>query len=256
MRISINNQKILKLKGVYCIKNLVNNKLYVGSTTTSFKRRYLEHLRKLKINKHHNVYLNKAVIKYNIENFEFCILEVINSSDTRLFREKEAFFINLLNSIKKGYNFSDNTLAPPLNLEAKKRISVSLKEKYITDDLFRIRLKGYSDKRKGIPSWNKGKKCESISKARINMFDDIEVYNLDMVFFRKFDNPIEIEKFSRQENNDLPIPSFVKIFNKTANKFSKRTIKNKVVLSTNIHRAIRTNTPHKGLFFKKVKREK
>jgi predicted DNA binding CopG/RHH family protein len=87
------------------------------------------------------------------------------------------------------------------------------------------------------------------------MFDDIEVYDKNMVFFRKFDNPLEIEKFSKTQDNDLPIPDFIEFFNKTANKMNKKQISTKIILSTNIHRAIKKNIAHKGLFFKKVKRE-
>lgn len=110
-------------------------------------------------------------------------------------------------------------------------------------------------KKQGKPSWNAGLKCNNISDARKELFDDIEVYDKNMNFFRRFDNPIEIEKFSKSEENDLPIPDFIEFVNeRSKNKKSKKFLKNKIVSSQNIHRAIRKNIFHKGLFFKKVKR--
>lgn len=254
MKIQLDNLNIFKLSGVYMIKNLKNKKIYIGSTKMSFKRRYLEHLRTLKINKHHNTYLNRAVKKYGIENFEFSVIEVINDSSILYIREREKFFINNLNSVKQGYNFSNITTSPPYNKESRNKISNTLKEKYKTDSIYRERLLKNSNNFKNKPSWNKGIKCSNISKARKELFDDIEVYDINMTFFRKFDNPIEIEKFSKLIDNDLPIPKSVKIFNPAANKFSIRDLKNKIVLATNIHRAIRKNIFYKGLFFKKIKR--
>ena len=40
--------------GVYAIRNLINGKVYIGSTITSFKERWANHKRKLKNNKHGN----------------------------------------------------------------------------------------------------------------------------------------------------------------------------------------------------------
>lgn len=31
-------------RGVYCITNLENNKIYIGSTTTSFRKRWYTHI--------------------------------------------------------------------------------------------------------------------------------------------------------------------------------------------------------------------
>jgi group I intron endonuclease len=237
------------------IKNLLNNKIYIGSTKMTFKRRYSEHFRKLNTNSHHNMYLNNSVKKHGIENFEFSVIEIIDKASLSYIREREKFFINSLNSVKHGYNFSDCTTSPPSNKEIIQKISNTLKEKYKNDFLFKERLLKNSQNFIGKPSWNKGLICTNISNSRKKMFDDIEVYDKNMVFFRKFDNPLEIEKFSKTQDNDLPIPDFIEFFNKTANKMNKKQISTKIILSTNIHRAIKKNIAHKGLFFKKVKRE-
>jgi group I intron endonuclease len=91
--------------GVYQIKNLLNNKIYIGSTFRKcgkgFWVRYNQYV------KHKQTYFNKkllnAINKYGLENFIFEVLEVVNTSvkDCRI---KEEFYIKKFNAIKNGYN--------------------------------------------------------------------------------------------------------------------------------------------------------
>jgi group I intron endonuclease len=253
MKIAIPNLETFKLSGVYMIKNLLNNKVYIGSTKMTFKRRYTEHVRKLKTGNHHNSYLNNSVLKHGIENFEFSVIEILENNNIPFIREKESFYINFFNSIKNGYNISDVTTQPPCNSDVKKKISDTLKERYKNNEDYRKHL---SNVNKGKASWNKGLVCNNISDARKNMFDDIEVYDINMNFFRKFDNTLEIDRFSRTKENDLPIPDYIEFYNINAKKFNKKYLKNKIISYQNIFRAIRNNKPYKGLYFKKVKRNK
>lgn len=61
--------------GIYCIKNKVNDKYYIGSTSTSFKQRWSTHKNKLNQNTHANEYLQRSWNKYGVDNFEFSIVE-------------------------------------------------------------------------------------------------------------------------------------------------------------------------------------
>lgn len=74
MNINIKNPKDLLLCGVYCIKNIKNNKLYIGSTTVQFVKRLNLHVWELNSNKHKNKYLqnswNKGLTKKDI-NYSF-----------------------------------------------------------------------------------------------------------------------------------------------------------------------------------------
>lgn len=245
MKIIIEDLDNLKCKGIYCIKNLVNNKVYIGSTLFNFKKRFQEHKRRLIGKCHHSIYLSRSVEKHGIENFQFEILEIIE--DSSIIRSKESEYIDVYESIstKKGYNISNVTNQPPLDVLTKKKISNSLKEKYKNDLVFKGQMTELTNKKRGKPSWNKGIICKNISDARKNLFDDIEVYDQNMCFFRKFDNAVEIEAFSKSVLNDLPL-----INNKRKNSLVK------TIMSQNIHRAIRTNTFYKGLFFKKVPRNR
>lgn len=84
--------------GVYLIKNNVNNKIYVGSTSTSFNNRFSSHLRSLIQNKHHSKYLQNAWNKYGKNSFSFIILETCKKNDCI---KKEQYYIDTL---KPEYN--------------------------------------------------------------------------------------------------------------------------------------------------------
>jgi hypothetical protein len=50
----------LDKQGVYQIKCVTSNKIYIGSTSTSFIKRLNHHLSMLRVNKHKNPYLQNA----------------------------------------------------------------------------------------------------------------------------------------------------------------------------------------------------
>ena len=56
--------------GIYIIKNILNNKKYVGSSTNIGKR-WRDHKWYLKENKHHNSHLQASYNKYGLDSFEF-----------------------------------------------------------------------------------------------------------------------------------------------------------------------------------------
>lgn len=65
------------MKGVYCIKNKINSKLYIGSSN-NIDVRISTHFRNLKENKHHNQVLQNSYNKYGKHNFTYEILEIVN----------------------------------------------------------------------------------------------------------------------------------------------------------------------------------
>lgn len=77
--------------GIYCIKNKISNKLYIGSSK-NVAMRFKTHLSKLKNNKHSNPYLQNAVNKYGLNNF---IFELIEETTIENLINREQYYINL-----------------------------------------------------------------------------------------------------------------------------------------------------------------
>lgn len=77
--------------GVYCITNNINNKIYIGSTTTNFRHRFLQYrsgfIRKLD----NQPILYRAFNKYGFENFKFEIISICSKEDSI---KMEQFYIN------------------------------------------------------------------------------------------------------------------------------------------------------------------
>jgi group I intron endonuclease len=98
------------ISGVYAIINMVNNKVYIGSSKDIYGR-WVQHRYKLDNNIHHSKYLQNAWNKYGKDNFEFKIIEVI---DEKLLFECEQKWYDYYNSIgaKNTYNMSDIARCP------------------------------------------------------------------------------------------------------------------------------------------------
>lgn len=86
---------------VYKITNLVNNKVYIGITTTSIEKRWKEHKKEIN-NRKHSLYC--AFKKYGRENFS--IEKIDTATSINELQQKEIEYINFFNSYKNGYNMT------------------------------------------------------------------------------------------------------------------------------------------------------
>lgn len=100
--------------GIYKIINIVNNKIYIGSTI-DIDKRWWRHKNLLNRNKHHCHHLQRAWIKYGESNF---ILEILENVDIDNLLIKEQYWFNILNpeynscpmaGSSLGYKHSDET---------------------------------------------------------------------------------------------------------------------------------------------------
>lgn len=129
------NIKILEKTGVYIIKNKINNKIYVGSASSTrkyyegFKRRFYKHKYELKNNKHRNSYLQNSWNKYGEDNFEFLIIAFC---PPEYCIKLEQYFID---SLKPEYNFcptAGSNKGVKFTEEHKRKISEANKGKIVT----------------------------------------------------------------------------------------------------------------------------
>jgi group I intron endonuclease len=88
--------------GIYCIENITNNKLYIGSSY-NIGARWKQHLYALKNNKHHSNYLQNSWNKYGAGNFIFKVLEYCDI-DSLLKKEQDYIDFNHSDTIAYGYN--------------------------------------------------------------------------------------------------------------------------------------------------------
>lgn len=78
--------------GIYKIINKLNGDCYIGSSI-KLKDRKTRHFRDLKNGVHHSIVLQRAVDKYEIENFEFEIIEECSKEELLI---KEQYYMDLL----------------------------------------------------------------------------------------------------------------------------------------------------------------
>lgn len=118
--------------GIYQIRNLVDNKVYVGSAK-NFKRRWSRHQKDFRSdNGHWNIKLKRAANKHGLENMVFEILEKV-PYEKEIIIERENYYINNLDSKKHGYNIGDATFGDvlsnhPNKLEIIKKISCTTRK--------------------------------------------------------------------------------------------------------------------------------
>jgi len=137
--------------GIYKIRNIVNGKVYIGSTV-NFRKRFSLHKLLLTRNKHHSKHLQNAWNKDGEENFIFEIIEEIEPNKEKLLEREQCW----IDSLTPEYNISNvagSCLGVKRSDETKKKISEANKKK------------------KTYPPWNKGLKNIFSEEVRKKMSD-------------------------------------------------------------------------------------
>ena len=267
MNIRIKDLEKLDQIGVYAMINNRTNKVYIGSTRTSFKKRLNIHLMRLKNNNHENKYLNYAYNK-DSKYFEFRILHI---TDNNLKWEQRA--IDIFKPFKKrGYNINPFAAQPPINITKeviKKRantfkITINEAIKYyrllqnneIEKNDIPIKYRNLACSYINKTIWNKGKKYDltnhlkvpkkikgnrdNFTKTMMKKSYKIEVLDLNMISLGIWENTYDLVEWSK--TNILPIKSRFSV--------SRMNIKIHELQYDGIRKAARKNTSYKGLFFK------
>jgi group I intron endonuclease len=142
---------------IYKITNSINDKVYIGQTVESLKKRWNRHTWVCTI-KRNAMAITNAIVKYGKENF--IIEEIDKADDIEELNEKEIYYINLYKSISpNGYNLTTGGNNKRLSEETKRKISESNKGRKTSDET----RKKLSDSHKGVKFSNERRLKMSIS---------------------------------------------------------------------------------------------
>jgi len=120
---------------IYRATNKINGKQYIGYTTKSLSERIQTHVNKSKSNSDKSYfYLFKlALRKYEIDNFEWDILETCTSKEECC--KREIYYIDKYNTISpNGYNLTYGGNGGIMSKETKEKVSKSLKTYWQNND--------------------------------------------------------------------------------------------------------------------------
>lgn len=96
----------MSIAGIYCIENIYNGKMYIGSSF-DLNARIVGHKSLLRNGKSHNNHLQSAYNKYGADAFLFYVIEVCPKDKAK---EREQFWIDNTSCFKSGYNASNKVL--------------------------------------------------------------------------------------------------------------------------------------------------
>lgn len=94
--------------GVYCIRNKINGKAYVGSAATSIRQRWAIHRSSLLHGRHHSIHLQRAYSTHGASALEFF---VICTCSPEWCLTLEQFHINRLKSFDRSFGYNINPTA-------------------------------------------------------------------------------------------------------------------------------------------------
>jgi group I intron endonuclease len=111
---------------IYLIKNIINNKVYIGQTITSLNNRRYGHMADSRRGK--NTKISKALSKYGENNFIFGELISCNNSDE--LNKMELYYINKYKSTQDEYGYNlriGGECGFKVSEETKRKISIGSK---------------------------------------------------------------------------------------------------------------------------------
>ena len=99
---SLQNRNMNKILGIiYKITNDVNEKIYIGQTIKTVKKRWQQHICNSSKEYFSQIVLYKAMNKYGIEHFK---IEEIEEVENEFLDEREKYWIKYYDSYNHGYN--------------------------------------------------------------------------------------------------------------------------------------------------------
>jgi group I intron endonuclease len=160
---------------IYRIRNVVNNKFYVGSTINT-KRRFEEHRRHLRKGKHQSPHMQAAWNKYGEDCFKFEVIEHVENPEDLL--KAEQVWLDEHAGKPYCYNWATDASAPMRGKKHTEEALLKIKETRVAPKGDNHYGKGVprseetkakiSEKCKGLPNPMKGKTHSEQSKANMS----------------------------------------------------------------------------------------
>ena len=145
-----------EMKIIYCIKNTVNGKMYIGKDSHGPNRRWNAHRNLLKRFVHTNEHLQHSWNKHGADAFTFNILEEVKT-DKQL-NKRESYYIKSYDSMNphNGYNMTSGGEENYASAETRLKISVN-HARYWKGKNFSVEHgRKIGESKLGTPAWNKG----------------------------------------------------------------------------------------------------
>ena len=114
---------MVRISGIYYIKNIIINKYYVGQSVDIYKR-WHRHKYLLNNDKHNNIFPQKDWNRYGKDAFVFCVIKFCKK---KYLNRLGKLYIKTYNVFDSGYNYTiGGDFNPMESLEIRKKISQSM----------------------------------------------------------------------------------------------------------------------------------
>jgi len=204
--------------GVYMIKNIVNNKQYIGSSK-NINERWVKHKFTLNNKKHCNKHLNSAWNKYGEDNFIFSVIEYVELDKLI---EREQYYIDYYDACNKnvGYNIAPKAgtnLGWQPSKKTRKKMSDSAKRKPPISEETRKKL--------SIARMGNKNACRIVSDEERKKISESHIgINRGEKNGMSITNRNEIIKMRNDYDNGIPISEIMIKYNKK-NSFTYQIVK-------------------------------
>lgn len=170
--------------GIYQIRNIINNKVYIGCTRQNFRHRKNNHLRNLRYDVHDNPHLQASFNKHGEGSFVFEILE--ECLEEKLDELERKYFYAVPEELRYNCKIPNyNRFGGKLSNETKKKMSKTRKGRVLSKETKRRMSKAQRGKKlsketkKKLSEINRGKnhpRCKAVRQIDIKTGKTINTF--------------------------------------------------------------------------------